>query len=64
MADNRYESLPLGARVVIPAADLRLKRLLDELGFNMERADQQWRVMRRDTWPLQPVLRLVATSGG
>ena len=62
--EKHYESLPLGSRVTISACDMRLKRLLDELGFNIEHADQQWCVMRRDTGPLRPLLRLVVGSGG
>lgn len=62
--EKHYESLPLGSRVTIPTSDQRLRRLLDELGFNMEHADQQWCVMRRDTERLRPLLRLVASSGG
>ena len=61
--EKHYESLPLGSRVTIPTSDQRLKRLLDELGFNMEHADQQWCVMRRDTGRLRPLLRLVGTDG-
>jgi hypothetical protein len=57
--EQHYDSLPLGSRVTIASTDLRLKRLLDDLGFNIERLDQQWCVMRRDTWRLRPVLRLV-----
>jgi hypothetical protein len=60
---DQYDSLPLGARVTIPASNLRLKRLLDELGFNVECVDEQWCVMRRDTGRLRPMLRLVANNG-
>jgi hypothetical protein len=57
--EQHYDSLPLGSRVTIARSDLRLKRLLDDLGFNIERVNQQWCVMRRDTWRLRPVLRVV-----
>jgi hypothetical protein len=59
---EQYDGLPLGSRVTIPVSNLRLKRLLDELGFNIECADEQWCVMRRDTWRLRPFLRLVASG--
>ncbi|HEY7385037.1 MAG TPA: hypothetical protein VH743_15325 [Beijerinckiaceae bacterium] len=62
--DKHFDSLPLGSRVTIPTSDRRLRRMLDELGFNIEHADQQWCVMRRDTPPLRPLLRVVANSGG
>jgi hypothetical protein len=54
-----YERLPLGSRVTVPAGDVHLKRLLERLGFAIERADEKWFVMRRDTGPLLPVLQLV-----
>jgi hypothetical protein len=63
-AAEQYDSLPLGSRVTIPMSNLRLKRLLDDLGFNTECVDEQWCVMRRDTWRLQPFLRLVVNSTG
>jgi len=58
--EEHYDDLPLGTRVTIATSNARLKRLLDGLGYNIERADEQWCVMRRDTWRLRSVLKLVS----
>jgi hypothetical protein len=57
--EHYYDSLPLGARVRIPAANRRLRRLLEELGYNVESGDDDELLMRRDTHRLRPILQRV-----
>jgi hypothetical protein len=58
MDQSYYKRLPLGSRVTILTYELHLKRFLERLGFSVERADQTWFVMRRDTGPLLPLVQL------
>jgi hypothetical protein len=57
-----YGALPIGSTITLSGAEVRLKAYLETLGFCVVREHPgvpATIVMRRDTGPLLPVLRLV-----
>lgn len=58
-----FETLPIGSYVTLSGANVRLRRLLESYGFwpvHMDDPEAPTEiVMRRDTGPLLPILKLV-----